>query len=244
MDVDPEFIEPGLKERLQSAVRGVEPPADLEASIRARLREPRRPPLRMYSLAAAAVLLVIAGSSYFAAYKRGYFRTSPQAQESYIASISGSVGTFMQVGLGDHVHCAVYRKYPKNPPTLEQMAASVGPQYASIIPIVRENVPADYRIILAHRCTYHGRQFVHVVLRGHDRLLSVILTRKSLTDGFSDQELGPVIREVGIQLFHIAAFDTRDHMVYVISDETQQQNGEIMRAMAPSLRAYINKLES
>jgi hypothetical protein len=244
MDVDPEFIEPGLKGRLQAAVRSVEPPADLEASIRARLRASRRPVLRIYSLAAAAAIIVIAGGSYFAAYQRGHFRTSPEAQESYIASISGRVGTFMQVGLGDHVHCAVYRKYPKDPPTMEQMAATMGPQYAGVIPIVRASVPAGYRIILAHRCTYHDRQFVHVVLRDHDRLLSVILTRKSPADAFSDQELGPVIREIGVQRFHIAAFDTRDHLVYVISDDTSQQNGEIMRAMAPSLRAYITTLES
>jgi hypothetical protein len=243
MDVDREFMEPGLKGRLQSAVRGVQPPADLEASIRARLRVPRRPVLRMYSLAAAASLMVITGGAYIAAYQHGYFRTSPDSQESYVRSVSSQVSSFMQVGLGDHIHCAVFRKYPKNPPSMEQMAASMGPQYAGIIPIVRENVPAEFRIILAHRCTYHGRQFVHMILGSDDRLLSVILTLKSSSDGLSEQELGPVIRKAGIQRFHIAAFDTRDHMVYVISDASEQQNGEIMRAMAPGLRDYLNKLE-
>jgi hypothetical protein len=33
-------------------------------------------------------------------------------------------------------------------------------------------------------------------------------------------------------------------MVYVISDMPNQQNMDLMRAMAPQLRTYLSKLES
>lgn len=233
-----------LRSKLKHAVHSVPEPAFLETRVRASLREPRRSPLWKLSLVAASAVVVVAGAGFGVVFQQGYFRTTPSSQESYIASVSDRVGPFMKVGLGDHVHCAVFRKYPKNPPTMQQMTAQMGPQYAGIIPIVRKHVPSDYRLWLAHRCTYHGRRFVHLVLRSDDRLLSVILTRKSAGEGISESELAPVIAEASVQRFQIAAFQTHDHMVYIISDAPRQQNLAMMQAMAPSLRAYLTKLES
>jgi len=54
----------------------------------------------------------------------------------------------MKVGLGDHVHCAVFRKFPKNPPTFEEMAAKLGPEYEGLLPLVKAG---DMQIVMAHR---------------------------------------------------------------------------------------------
>ncbi len=43
--------------------------------------------------------------------------------------------------------------------------------------------------------------------------------------------------------FQMAAFESRDHMVYIISDMPKQQNRDLKRAMAPQLKSYLSKLE-
>ena len=238
-----------LRAQLKSAVQGVETPAFLEARVRARL-ESRRPSFRWtMSMAAVAAVLVI-GLGVAISYERGYFRYNRASQDSYISSVSSSMATMLRVGLGDHIHCAVFRKYPKNPPTTAQFIEKMGPKYSGIIPIVREQVPTDFRLLLAHQCKYKGRQFVHIVLRSDRRLLSVVLTRKADGETFTAEQLAPALSEAGLsiysastQRFQIAAFESRDYMVYVISDMPQDRNMELMRAMAPQLETYLDKLE-
>jgi len=161
------------------------------------------------------------------------------------------MATLMRVGLGDHIHCTVFRKFPKNPPTMAQFIANMGPKYSGIIPIVRERVPAEFQLLLAHQCRYQGRQFVHLALKSDSRLLSVVITRKAAGETFTAEQLVPALSEAGIsiyssstQRFQTAAFDSRDFLVYVISDLPAQQNMNLMRAMAPELKTYLNKLES
>jgi hypothetical protein len=157
----------------------------------------------------------------------------------------------MQVGLADHIHCAVYRKYPNNLPAAAEFAANMGPQYRGVIPVVREHVPEDFRMLLAHRCSYHGRRFVHLVLRSDSALLSVVIAPKRAGEAFRADELVPGLSEAGIpiyqsnvQRFRIAAFETSNHMVYVISDLPAQNNTELMQSMAPALRTFLGTLES
>jgi hypothetical protein len=38
-----------------------------------------------------------------------------QTQDEYIRTVSARLSTVLQVGLHDHIHCAVFRKYPKDP---------------------------------------------------------------------------------------------------------------------------------
>jgi hypothetical protein len=235
---------------LQSAVGSIQTPAFLEARIRANLAGGQRSFQWIMSLAAVAAVLVI-GVSVAASYQFGHFRFSRASQDSYISSVSSRMATLMRVGLGDHIHCAVFRKYPKNPPTTEQFIEKMGPKYSGIIPIVRERVPSDFRLLLAHQCKYQNRQFVHMVLRSDSSMLSVVLTRKADGEAFTAEQLVPALNEAGVsiyssstQRFQMAAFESRDYMVYVISDMPNQQNMDLMRAMAPQLRTYLSKLES
>ena len=239
-----------LRAQLKSAVQGVPTPPYLEARVRARLREPR-PATRWWVPATTAAAIAALAVSAITAYHFGYFRLTPESQESYIASVSSRVGTLMRVGLGDHLHCAVFRKYPRNPPPLAEMSAAIGPEFACVIPLVRDRVPGDLRLVLAHRCTYHDRHFVHLILRNDSRLLSTIFTRKSDGPAVTAGDLTPAWTEGGvpvyqssIQRFQIASFQSRDYLVYIISDAPAQQNLEMMQAMAPSLHAFLSKLKS
>ena len=235
--------------RLRRAVQSDQVPPFLEARIRSRIRsvQPARRwfPMLVPATAAAAVF-----AGLMIAYQLGHLRLSVKSQESYIASVSTRVGTLMRVGLGDHIHCAYFRKFPKNPPPIEQFVAKMGPQFAGLIPIIRSHVPDNYALNLAHQCKYHGRKFVHLSLMDNSHLLSVVLTRKADGESFNTEGILPALVQSGIpmyqtnvQRFQMTAFETRDYLVYFISDLPRQKNADLMLAMAPEMKGYLKKLE-
>src|SRR5439155_20733614 len=115
-----------MRDRLKTAARSVAAPPHLQARIRSSIRESeRKNAWGHYFLPVAAALLLSLGAGI--AYQLGHLRMTAGSQESYIASISGRVASVMKVGLGDHVHCTVFRKFPKNPPALEEMTRQLGP---------------------------------------------------------------------------------------------------------------------
>ena len=183
-------------------------------------------------------------------YQLGHLRLTVQSQQSYIASVSNRVATLMRVGLGDHIHCSVFRKYPKNPPTAEQFVEKMGPQYAGLIPIVRSHIPLDYRLVIAHQCRYNGRKFVHLSLMNDSHLLSLAITQKGGGESFDTEGMIPALTEsgipmyeAGVQRFQISAFETREHLIYFISDLSKEKNTEMMLALAPQVKDYISKHE-
>ena len=232
-------------ERLKSAARNVEVPPFLEARVRNHIRTAKLsrrwlPRLVPVTIAAAAVIGVVT------AYQLGHLRLTVRSQESYIASVSTHIATLMRVGLGDHIHCAVFRKYPKNPPTTQEFVENMNPQYAGLIPIVRSQVPDSYRMMLAHQCGYHRRKFVHLSLMNDSNMLSLVITRKGDGESFNTEDMLPALVQAGIpmyessvQRFQMTAFETRDYLVYLISDLPKQQNTELMLALGPKVKHFL-----
>ena len=237
-------------ERLRMAVRSVSAPPGLETRIRSSIREQRRQGAwGRYFLPVAAALLVSLGGTI--AYQLGHLRVTTKSQESYIASISSRVAGVMRVGLGDHVHCTVFRKFPKNPPTFQEMTQKLGPEYEGLLSLVKDRAPADVQIVMAHRCSYHGRRFVHLALRGGSQLLSLVIALKKDGESFTKENLLPVLTDsgipmyrAGVQRFEIAGFESANHLVYVVSDLPQQRNMEFMTALAPAVTDLLNKLRT
>ena len=240
---------PKSDNRLRAAVKSVAAPPFLEARIRHSLRteSPIEKAGRRWLprlIPAAAALAVFAG--FAVAYQLGHLRLTVSSQESYIGSVSTRIATLMRVGLGDHIHCAVFRKYPKNPPTTQDFIGKMNPQYAGLIPIVRSQVPDSYRMMLAHQCSYHRRKFVHLSLMNDSNMLSLVITRKGDGESFNTEDMLPALVQAGIpmyqssvQRFQISAFETRDYLIYFISDLPKQQNTELMLALGPKVKDFL-----
>ncbi len=177
-----------LRQQLQRAVRSTEAPQYLESKIRANIRTSgARQPLQFrYSWMAAAAALAVVVSSVIA-YQLGHLRLTASSQESYIASVSNHVASIMRVGLRDHLHCAYFRKYPKDAPKLENIEGKLGKPYRGMIPIVRKHAPADFQVMMTHHCSYQGRDFVHLTLRRGSQLLSVVLAVKQDGESFKTE---------------------------------------------------------
>jgi hypothetical protein len=239
--------EADLTERLRTAVKGVQAPPLMEGRIRAALRASAGPShaVRWPLLLTAAGALVLCAVGAFE-YEHGAFRLNSGSQDAYVASISAYVPRVLRVGLGDHIHCAVYRKYPEHPESLQKMIADLGPDFMPLLPVVRSKVPGNLQLVMAHRCSYKHRRFVHFTFKNSDTLLSLVIAHKQEGEQLSGLELGQALMQSGIpiyrtevQRFQIAAFDAGDYLAYVASDLSTGQNSQIAAALSPGVQSFL-----
>ena len=240
-----------LRRHLKDAVSGDIASPYLQTRILANVRDQDRSRgwsgWRRQFAGVAAALAVCLGT--VIAYQLGHLRFTAQTQENYISAISQRVLPIVRVGLGDHVHCAVYRKYPQNPPPASKMVDDLGAQYQGILDIVKPYVPEGFRIMMAHRCRYHGRQFVHVAMKSGQKTVSLVLASRQAGETFQNSNLkkalqgGLPIYQSGVQDYQIAGFETRDHLAYVVSNMAVPENSRIARAIGPVVREMLVRIE-
>ncbi len=232
--------------RLKAAVNSVEVPPFLDAKIRHQIQTQGSAPRRRWTglvvASVAAALVVGAGITY----QLGRLRETAGHQESFIATMSTKVSTLMRVGLGDHLHCAFFRKFPAHAPAVEELESDLGSEYKDLIPVVREHVPQEYKLVLGHECRYNGRQFVHLSLKNEARLISLVVTAKRPGESFDIEGILPELVQSGIRVydsntgqFQIAAMETSNHLVYFISDLPAKQNMQLMQSMVASLKTVL-----
>jgi len=236
-----------VRTSLQNAVRGEALPVDLQDKVRKRIHE--EGPWRLWTIgfslrwmSAVAALIVLSVAGWIALRER-------QTQDTYIATISARLSGILQIGLRDHIHCAVFRKYPKDPPTFAQLAGKMGPRYVGLVPLVKEKIPDEYRIVLAHQCSYQGRHYVHMVLKGRSSLLSLVITRKNSGESFPNFKLAPALEAAGVPVyrggveqFQVAAFETQTFLAFLISDLPSENNLQLAAALAPDVHGFLSKL--
>jgi hypothetical protein len=241
-----------IRTSMKAAARREGAPPGLEQKIRRNIREssPARFSPFGFSLrwmSAVAALLVISIAGWIALRNRRW--PSPQEQDAYIGKTSAHLAEILQVGLRDHIHCAVFRKYPKDPPPLAEMARELGPQYAGLVPLVKVKVPDEFRVIMGHRCSFRGRHYVHLVLRSPSALLSLVITKKNPSESFADFDLAPVLQAAGVPVyragahrFQIASFEAPSYLAFVMSDLPQESNLQLAAALAPDVQRFLSSL--
>jgi Putative zinc-finger len=217
-----------LRAQVQAAVRATPVPAGLETRVRQSVRAHHpQPRTGLYAVAAAAALIIIVSML-------SYLRKQSSPEEAILAKTPGRLGAILNVGLRDHLKCAVFRKYTKQPEPASQMAADLGPQYAALLPLIQAKLPADFQIIQAHRCTVAGRPYTHFIIMGGGKLISLILTSARPGEWLSDG-----IHQAGIDRFQVVGFESHDHLAYIVSDLDAQQNLQWAANMAPVVRDYL-----
>jgi hypothetical protein len=227
-----------VKRMLKQAVGSENAPAALRSRIQREIQATR--PARSNWVLAAAAAIVLGLGGYMALQWFG---------ARQMANPHPALAAVLRVGLDDHIHCAVGTWYRGREFSDERMARDLGPQFAGLAPMVKSVVPADMKMLVAHQCQVNGRNFVHFILQKQDRTFSLIITRKdgeSFTDvaGGSSLNSGVRIHESRMQNFEVAGTETRDFLVYFISDSTSDQNSQIARNLAAPVRGYLARLEA
>jgi hypothetical protein len=129
------------------------------------------------------------------------------------------------------------------------MLHDMGPEYFGLVTLVKERVPQNYTVMVGHRCSYKGRNFVHLILTSQSTTLSVILTKKN-GETFDNSALIRSLQDSGAPLYRarmqgqeVVAFETRDHLAYVVSGLPQEEHLQMAAGLAPSMRTFLGQLE-
>ena len=197
-------------------------------------------------MAIAAALTVCFGS--WVAYQLGAQRLSTATQESYISTVSRQVAAIMRVGLGDHLQCAVILQRGNR---LKGAVVNLPAEFRELIPIASQHVHGELPLILAHECRYHGRTYVHLTFRNDRNLLSLIIAHKQKGESLGSANLpstqstsGVPMYTAGVEQFQVAAFESRDFLVYTVSDLPRQNNLALLVALCPALQNLLDQMRA
>ena len=121
---------------------------------------------------------------------------------------------------------------------------------AAATSLVKERMPREYTVAVGHRCHYQGREFIHLIMRNQNDVVSLVITRRN-GDAFPTDGVAAIAQAAGGPIYHaswanqrVAGLETRNHLVFVISNDTSDANLQIAASLAPSVRAFLARLES
>lgn len=233
-----------VKSLLYQAVRKQQAPPGLEErirnDIRARASGTRFRSLSVqWALAAAAALLLGVGSW-------GVFRVFKDEPGSALAERAAAI---LRIGANDHIECAVNHQMSSRRFTFDDMSGSMGPEYIGLVSVVKERVPIGYEIVVAHKCHVNRREFVHLILKNQEKILSLAVTRKG-ADSFAEKNLVAALKASGIPLYNgrveryqVAGFEARDHLAFLVSDLGEGENLQLASSLAAPVREFLARLE-
>lgn len=228
---------------VRNAVRRETAPPQLRENVRATLR--RGSMAGRYWLAAASVLLAVGIIGF--GVLRPWSGTQPVAKGPRTVTDNALILT---VGLNDHVHCVIEKDFAHKKLSDEQMAGLLGPDYAGLVPVIREKIGAGYEVAIGHRCKYQGREFIHFVLHKGATAFSLVLTKKQGESFTRDPRLialeasGVSLYQTNLQKHEVAAFETRDHLVYIVSEMPPAENLEVAARLSIPVKEFIGKMEN
>ena len=236
-----------VKAHLKRAVLSEQAPDALLDRIRTDIRRTRRSNFKfnmpLVLAATAAVLVVAVGVFLFGSNDTN----SRLAQLSINAEVAPKdvAGQILKLGFDDHVFCAIDHDMANRRFTPEQMREKLGPQYEGLLLVVKETMPADYDVVVGHRCYYQRREFVHLILRQGNELLSLIVTQKSgeaFPSGAAPAE-APVYESVWHNL-HVTGTETRDHLVFLVSNMPKGDAEQVSSTLAAAVSGFLKKEEA
>jgi hypothetical protein len=142
-------------------------------------------------------------------------------------------GELFDIGVDDHLRCAVAGTFPQQPQGL-------GTQFAAMLQPVLDAAGTDYATVSAHRCNVDDRAYIHIILRQlkqSQTLVSVILTRRGDQEVFPRALSGP-LHEGKRDGYSVAAFQSGAYLVYIVSALPGAQNAALAARVAPVIERY------
>ena len=172
----------------------------------------------------------------------GYSPAEHIAHELYIRELYREVSDVARLGLGDHVHCAYFRRFENVEQSPEKTLEELGPSWAELSDVIADALPEAWGIRLAHRCNYGGREFVHLAMTAPEGLVSVIVTRRK-----EGERLRPAADATKhweqAERFLVAGFDRGDLLGFIVSGLPRDAHARMVQALAPAVDAFLAERE-
>ncbi|MEZ5365226.1 MAG: zf-HC2 domain-containing protein [Bryobacterales bacterium] len=223
-----------LRTLVRKAAESEETPAGLRDAVAEALgRDRRRRSASWWGIAAAAAVAVLVAGSFWTKRETGFFPHQLAAIHLEVRGLVSQVAAAYAPAVIDHLRCTIFGPKPDGPVAPEKAAMGLGDE-APLVEIVTTAAGPDASLLVAHRCTFGGREFIHLVLQEGENIASVVLTKRR--DG---EDLGPGLDSAKAGRFQIAGFEAGDYLAFVISDLPQERNMELARAMLAPVRAFL-----
>ena len=236
-----------IKAQLKRAVLSERAPEVLRDRIRGDIRHSGwsgfkfNMPLVLAATAVAAALVVAVGVFQSG---RNHSLFEP-AKLSINAEVSpGDVaGQILKVGFDDHVFCAIDHEMANRRFTADQMREELGPEYAGLLPVVKDRAPSNYEIVVGHRCQYQGREFAHLILRRGSEVLSLVVSQKQ-GEAFPSNEAVAGTYDATWHDVHVTGMETRRRLVFVVSSTAKGENQEVESSLAAAVSSFLRNEEA
>lgn len=219
------------RDHLRRAVIAQQAPGDLADRIRKQRQESNVVAMptsrsgsstRLYYAVAAAVLLLVAA----------WFVVDRYAGDdsSQLADVLGPAEEMLRIGMNDHLQCAVtFYRGDVEGYSREKMEKSLGPEFAALVPVAQKNI-SEAELLVAHKCYFGGRRYVHLVLKDGDSMISLAITQKKEGESLTRRD-GPYVTVSDVPVYHaamdgfeIAGFESGDFLVFVASNLPEENN--------------------
>ncbi|HWO01262.1 MAG TPA: zf-HC2 domain-containing protein [Blastocatellia bacterium] len=243
-----------MKNVLQNAVMRNGASAELRERIKHDVRRdaaawwsPRTHVMQWALAVAAALVLFVGGWSVL----HSFSSRGPQPRQAEAALLRAEIpnAEILNIGLADHINCAVVHDQQDKRLTPEQMAERLGSDYEGLVPIVREKA-AGFEMMMGHRCRLENREFVHLILRNRDRVCSLVITKKN-GESFPADQTADIEQATSISTYRartrdyeVVGFETRDYLGFVVSNLSTSENRMLASSLAPAVHDFLVKLEA
>lgn len=243
-----------IKTQLKRVVLNGQAPAALRERIRNDIHRTHRFNLDFRSswmLAAAAAVIVAVALGVFFRPATDSSSSNPRPL-SLIAEVApaDTAGKILKVGFDDHVSCAIDHGMANRHFTAEEMSKALGSQYEGLVEVARKRMSSDFEIVVGHRCHYQNREFVHLIMRRQQEVVSLVVTRKN-GESFPAGAAGAAMNAAGIPVYEaswhnlqVAGFETSNYLVFVISNEAKRENEQIASSLIPGVGDFLKNVEA
>jgi Putative zinc-finger len=248
-----------MKNLLQKAVLRDGAPAAMRDRIRRDIRKgpgawwsPRTHVMQLALAAAVALVLFVGGWSVL--HSSNTRRPQPRSVEATLLRPEIPNAGLLNIGLADHINCAVVHGQQDRRLTPEQMSEHMGSDYAGLVQVVKEKAPG-FEIVVAHRCHLETREFVHLILRNQERVCSLVITKKNgesfppddaaaIEQAATEKAASVATYRARTRDYEVTGFETRDFLGFVVSNLSASENRMLASSLAPAVRDFLAKLES
>lgn len=214
MTRSPQDSESIARERLREAVRQIPADPRLKAKVRQALAEPQ---FDIWAHSRLAALLAVSGL---------LVTFGPNLLQSTGLMPADAL---LRVGLEDHLDCVLHQGD-------EPIRAAPAAEYRDMKTSVAAGLSQEQQVVDFHECHHHGRTLTHLVIRGSNGLISLVVARRRLGDVVE-------ARQAVLKNFNVSAAETKSHFIFLVSPVSSLEKATLLQSLIPGLRSAIEKVE-
>ncbi len=236
-----------VKSLLQRAVSQETAPAALRARIQESIRATQ--PVTIFGFSRQQMALAACAFVAMCLGVWGVLQERNGGRVNLDASLSEQMRKVLNIGLRDHVHCALDNEVKKDFFTFEKVPAAVRTEYVELISSVKRQVGDNYEVA-AHNCAVDGREFIHVILKRGENVLSLVMTKgngerfESVAHVASFDAASAPLYRGRLQGLEVVGLETPSHLAFVVSNLPEKESLQFASNVAPSVRDFLAKMEA